>query len=74
MAAIGAQSWTKYRAAIFNKLYSGATTSTERFRGQAIAYFKGFSVISNGFFTEFHFVSWFVRYDRFKHQRKLDAI
>jgi hypothetical protein len=32
------------------------------FRGHIIAHFKGFSVGSNGFFTKFHFVSWFMRY------------
>lgn len=39
------------------KLYSGAMTSIERFRGRIIAHFKGFSISSNGYFTKFHFVS-----------------
>jgi hypothetical protein len=37
-------------------------TYTKHFRGFIIARFKGFHVFLNVFFTEFHFISWFMRY------------
>lgn len=48
-----------------NKLWTDATGSTRRFRGSIIAHQKGLSVSSNGYFTEFHSVSWFARYVHF---------
>ena len=36
------------------------------FEGSIIDHLKCFFVISNGYSTEYHFVSWFVRYDHLK--------
>jgi hypothetical protein len=46
----------------FMDFLTGATTSTKCFRGHITTHFKGFFVGSNEFFTEFHFISWFMRY------------
>ena len=50
----------------YNKLWTTSTDSTKSFRGSTIAHLKYIYVISNGYFTEFHSVLWFERYDKIK--------
>ena len=57
---------SSYFGRTYNKLWKISTDSTRSFRGSTIAHLKYISVISNGYFTEFHFVLWFERYDQLK--------
>ena len=51
-----------YFGRAYNKIWTAATDSTRSFRGPTIAHLKGFSIISNCYFAEFHFVLCFERY------------
>ena len=55
-----------YFGRAYNKLWTTTTDSTWSFREPTIFHLKGFSVISNGYFTELHFVLWFERYGQLK--------
>lgn len=48
----------------FRKIQRDVADSIVCLRGPTIAHLKGFFVISNGYFTDFHLASWFERYDR----------
>ena len=58
--------WHHLWPSTFNKISIDPANSIGHFGGSTISHLKFFSFISNRYFTEFHFVSWFVRYDHLK--------